>query len=56
MLERSQAALNTSKSALAKAKAQLIESEANFNRNKSLYDNGTISKSEFEKIQASPIR
>jgi HlyD family secretion protein len=53
MLERSQAALNTSKSALAKAKAQLIESEANFNRNKSLYDNGTISKSEFEKIQAS---
>ena len=53
ILERSQAALNTSKSALAKAKAQLIESEANFNRNKSLYDNGTISKSEFEKIQAS---
>ena len=55
MLERSQAALNTSKSALAKAKAQLIESEANFNRNKSLFDNGTISKSEFEKIQASYI-
>jgi len=53
MLERSKAALNTSKSALAKAKAQLIESEANFKRNKSLYDNGTISKSEFEKIQAS---
>ena len=51
ILERSQAALNTSKSALAKAKAQLIESEANFNRNKSLYDNGTISKSEFEKIK-----
>ena len=53
ILERSQAVLNTSKSALAKAKAQLIESEANFNRNKSLYNNGTISKSEFEKIQAS---
>tara|TARA_B100001057_G_C22860099_1_gene954151 strand:- start:1880 stop:3169 length:1290 start_codon:yes stop_codon:yes gene_type:complete len=53
ILERSRAALNTSKSALAKAKAQLIESEANFNRNKSLYNNGTISKSEFEKIQAS---
>ena len=53
ILERSQAALNTSKSALAKAKAQLIESESNFNRNKSLYENGTISKSEFERIQAS---
>tara|TARA_B100000886_G_C20421126_1_gene491659 strand:+ start:273 stop:1562 length:1290 start_codon:yes stop_codon:yes gene_type:complete len=53
ILERSQAALNTSKSALAKAKAQLIESESNFNRNKLLYENGTISKSEFERIQAS---
>jgi HlyD family secretion protein len=53
MLERSNAALNTSRSALAKAKAQLIESEANFNRNKTLYTNGTISQSEFEKIQAS---
>ena len=53
ILERSQAALNTSKSALAKPKAQLIESESNFNRNKSLYENGTISKSEFERIQAS---
>ena len=53
ILERCEAALNTSKSALSKAKAQLLESEANFNRNKSLYENGTISKSEFEKIQAS---
>jgi len=53
ILERCEAALNTTKSALAKAKAQLIESEANYNRNKSLYENGTISKSEFEKIQAS---
>ena len=53
ILERSKAALNTSKSALAKAKAQLIESESNFNRNKSLYENGTISKSEFERIKAS---
>ena len=53
MLERSQAALNTSKSALAKAKAQLIESEANYNRNNTLFEKGTISQSEFEKIQAS---
>lgn len=53
MYERSVAALNTSKSSLAKAKAQLIENEANFERNKILFDNGTISSSEFEKIQAS---
>lgn len=53
ILERSKAALNTTKSNLAKAKAQLIESEANFNRNKILFDNGTISSSEFEKIQSS---
>lgn len=53
MLERSQASLNTSKSALEKAIAQLSESESNFNRNKILFDNGTISKSEFEKIEAS---
>jgi len=53
MLERSEAALNTSKSALAKAKAQLVESEANFNRNQTFFNKGTISKSEFEKIQAS---
>ena len=53
MYERSVAALNTSKSSLAKAKAQLIENEANFKRNKILFDNGTISSSEFEKIQAS---
>ena len=53
MLDRSEAALNTSKSALAKAKAQLVESEANFNRNQTLFNKGTISQSEFEKIQAS---
>jgi len=53
MLERSQASLNTSKSALEKAIAQLTESESNYNRNKILYDNGTISRSEFEKIEAS---
>lgn len=53
MLERSQASLNTSKSALEKAIAQLSESESNFNRNKILFDNGTISGSEFEKIEAS---
>ena len=53
MLERSQASLNTSKSALEKAIAQLSESESNFSRNKILFENGTISKSEFEKIEAS---
>ncbi len=53
MLDRSMAALNTAKSNQAKSDAQLIESEANFNRNKILFDNGTISSSEFEKIQSS---
>jgi len=53
ILERSNAALNTAKSSLAKAHAQLIESESNFNRNKILYESGTISKSEFERVQAS---
>ena len=53
ILDRSKAALNTSKSALAKAKAQLIESQANFNRNQTLFNKGTISQSEFEKVQAS---
>ena len=53
ILERSRASLNTSKSSLAKAEAQLEESQSNFERNKTLYDKGTISKSEFEKIEAS---
>lgn len=52
ILERSKAALNTTKSNLAKAKAQLLESTANFNRNQILFQNGTISSSEFEKIQS----
>lgn len=53
ILERSRAALNTTKSNLAKSKAQLIESQANYNRNKILFNNGTISSSEFERIQSS---
>ncbi|MEJ6734122.1 MAG: efflux RND transporter periplasmic adaptor subunit [Flavobacteriales bacterium] len=53
ILERSRAALNTTKSNLAKSKAQLIESQANFNRNEILFNNGTISSSEFERIQSS---
>lgn len=53
ILERTNASLNTSKSSLAKAKAQLEESISNYERNKILFDNGTISKSEFEKIEAS---
>ena len=53
ILERSRAALNTTKSNLAKSKAQLIESQANYNRNEILFNNGTISSSEFERIQSS---
>lgn len=52
ILERSKAALNTTKSNLAKAKAQLIESTLDYNRNEILFNNGTISSSEFEKIQS----
>ena len=52
IFERSQASLNTAKSSLAKAKAQLEESTSNYQRNTILFDNGTISKSEFEKIEA----
>jgi HlyD family secretion protein len=53
ILERSNAALNTAKSNLAKSKAQFIESQANYNRNEILHKNGTISSSEFERIQSS---
>ena len=52
ILERSKAALNTAKANLSKSKAQLMESEAKFNRNKHLYNEGAISLSEFEQIEA----
>ncbi len=52
ILERSKASLNTAKANLAKSKAQLTESEAKFNRNKHLYNEGAISLSEFEQIEA----
>jgi HlyD family secretion protein len=51
ILERSMASVNTAKANLAKSKAQLIESEANFNRNKRLYNQEAISLSEFQKIE-----
>ena len=52
ILERSKASLNTAKANLSKSKAQLMESEAKFNRNKHLYNEGAISLSEFEQIEA----
>ena len=52
ILERSMASVNTAKANLAKSKAQLIESEANFNRNKRLYNQEAISLSEFQQIEA----
>lgn len=52
ILERSKASLNTAKANLAKSKAQLTESESKFNRNKHLYNEGAISLSEFEQIEA----
>ena len=52
ILERSKASVNTAKANLAKSKAQLMESDAKFNRNKRLYNQGAISLSEFEQIEA----
>ena len=52
ILERAEASLNNSKANLAKSKAQLLESESNFYRNKTLFNSGAISASEFEQIES----
>lgn len=51
-VNRAHASLQSSKSTHQQSKARLIESEQDFNRNKKLYDNETISKSEWEKAKA----
>lgn len=51
-LNRSMASLSNTKAGLSQAEAQLKESEANYNRNKSLFDKGVISKSEWDRIVA----
>ena len=53
MKQRSEAALNSAKASLSMSKARLVESEANYNRNKILFEKGAISASEFEHIESS---
>lgn len=49
-VNRSVAALSTTKAGLQQAEAQLKESKLSFERNKTLFDKGVISKSEWDKI------
>ena len=53
MKQRSEAALNSAKASLSMSKARLVESEANYNRNKILFEKGAISAFEFEQIESS---
>lgn len=49
-VSRNAAALSTSKAGLNQAEAQLKEAKANYDRNKTLFEKGVISKSEWDKI------
>ncbi len=49
-VSRSAASYSTAKAGLSQADAQLKEAKANYNRNKTLFDKGVISKSEWDKI------
>ena len=49
-VSRSSAAMSTARAGLSQADAQLKEAGANYNRNKTLFDKGVISKSEWDKI------
>ena len=51
--ERSVAAISSARARLAQSEAQYIQAELSFKRNKQLYEEQTISKSEFEQSQAS---
>lgn len=49
-LSRTAASLSTAKAGLSQTEAQLKEAKANYDRNKSLFEKGVISKSEWDKI------
>lgn len=51
--DRSLAAISSARARLAQTEAQFIQAELAFNRSKQLFDEQTISKSEFEQAQAS---
>lgn len=50
--DRSLAAISSARARLAQSEAQYKQAELSFNRNKQLYDEQTISKSDFEQAQA----
>ena len=51
--DRSLAAISSARARLAQAEAQFLQAELSYNRTKQLYDEQTISKSEFEQAEAS---
>lgn len=51
--DRSLAAISSARARLAQAEAQFIQAELSFNRTKQLYEEQTISKSEYEQADAS---
>lgn len=51
--ERALASISSARARLAQSEAQFMQAELSFNRNKQLFDEQTISKSEFEQAQAS---
>lgn len=48
---RAKAATNNARASLSQARAQFVEAERNYNRNKALFDKGVISELEFDGIQ-----
>jgi len=51
--DRSLAAISSARARLAQSEAQFTQAELSFNRSKQLYEEQTVSKSEFEQAQAS---
>ncbi|MFN3640083.1 MAG: efflux RND transporter periplasmic adaptor subunit, partial [Flavobacterium sp.] len=49
---RSLAALSNTRAGLSQAEAQLVEAKANFDRNKTLFEKGVISKAEWDRVVA----
>jgi HlyD family secretion protein len=50
--ERAAATVNSTKARQAQVEAQLIQAELSYNRNKKLFDENTISKSDFEQAES----
>lgn len=52
-VNRTAASLSTTKAGLSQAEAQVKEAKANYDRNKTLFEKGIISKSEWDKVVSS---